>query len=169
MRVPIEMLVNYGIAETVLYLWKSDPLTFDVQRRREQAWIQLMESDRALAVTPALADHFVTAMKKNLPLRGIRPPVVGVEALAKWVYESPRRCPGVRLAYETQHRFRRDRGARAKASDLIDLARIYAVPYVDFYITDSAMMEYCRQAASEVGASYPQIFGDLKAVLSHLS
>ena len=74
MRVPTDILVNYGIAETVLYLWKSDPLTFDVQRRREQAWIQLMESDRSMAVTPDLADHFVTAMERNLPLRGPRPP-----------------------------------------------------------------------------------------------
>lgn len=169
MRVPTEMLVNYGIAETVLYLWKSDPLTFDVQRRREQAWTQLMESDRSLAVTPNLADHFVTAMTRNLPLRGIRPPLPGMESFAKWVYESPQRCPGVRLTYETQHRFRRDRGARAKASDLIDLARIHAVPYVDFFVTDSAMMEYCRQAAEEIGISYPQLFGDLKAVISHLS
>ena len=71
-RVPTDMLINYGIAETVLYLWKSDPLAFDVQRRREQAWVQLMSSDRGMAVIPDLADHFDTAMARNLPLRGIR-------------------------------------------------------------------------------------------------
>ncbi len=143
-RVPTEMLVNYGIAETVLYLWNSDPLTFDVQRRREQAWIQLMEGDRSMAVTPDLADHFVTVMERNLSLRRIRSPAFGIEKLARWVYESPSRCPGVRLAYETQHRLRRDAKTRARASDLIDLARIQAAPYVDFFVTDSAMMMYCR-------------------------
>ncbi len=169
MRVPTEMLVNYGIAETVLYLWKSDPLTFDVQRRREQAWIELMDSERSRAVTPDLADHFTVAVARSLPVHGIRPPAAGVKRFGKWVYEVPSRCPGVRLTYEAQHRFRRDRRARAKASDLIDLARVHAVPYVDFFVTDSAMMEYCRQAAAEIGVSYPQLFGDLKAVLSHLS
>jgi hypothetical protein len=168
-RVPTEMLVNYGIAETVLYLWKSDPLAFDVQRRREQAWIQLMGNDRSLAIIPDLADHFATAMARNLPLRRIRPPAVGIEKFARWVYESASRCPGVRLVYETHHRLRRDTKTRARASDLIDLSRIHAVPYVDFFVTDSAMMMYCRQAATEIGASYPQLFGDLKAIISHLS
>ena len=85
------------------------------------------------------------------------------------VHESPTRCPGVRLVYETQHRLRRDIKTRARASDLIDLSRINAVPYVDFFVTDSAMMTYCRQATAEISASYPQLFGDLKAVISHLS
>jgi hypothetical protein len=169
MRVPTEMLVNYGIAETVLYAWRSDPLAFDVQRRREQAWIQLMDNDRSMAVIPDLADHFATAMARNLPLRRIRSPGVGTEKFASWVYESPSRCPGVRLVYETQHRLRRDAKTRPRASDLIDLSRIHAVPYVDFFVTDSAMMMYCRQAAAEIGASYPQLFGDLQAVISHLS
>jgi len=53
--------------------------------------------------------------------------------------------------------------------NLIDLSRINAVPYVDFFVTDSAMMTYCGQAAAEIGASYPQLFGDLQAVITHLS
>jgi hypothetical protein len=95
-HVPTDMLINYGIAETVLYLWKSDQRTFDVQRRREQAWVQLMHSDRGMAATPDLAEHFETAMTRNLPLRGIRAPALGTEQFARWVYESPLRCPGVR-------------------------------------------------------------------------
>lgn len=139
----------------MLYLRKSDPLAFDVQRRREQAWIQLMQSDRGTAVNPDLADHFETAMARNLPLRGIRSPALGTAQFARWVYESPLRCPGVRLVYETQHRLRHDAKTRARASDLIDLTRIHAVPYVDFLVTDSAMRMYCRQAAAEIGVPYP--------------
>jgi len=101
-------------------------------------------------------------------MRTIRPPAGGTERFARWLYESPSRCPGVRLVYETSHRFRRDRQARPKASDLIDLARVNAVPYVNFFVTDSAMLTYCRQAAAEIGLSYPQLFGDLRAVMSHL-
>ena len=70
------------------------------------------------------------------------------------MYESPSRCPGVRLSYETLHRFRRNRQDRPEASDIIDLVRIAAVPYVDFFITDSAMTDYCQQAAKEIGHPY---------------
>lgn len=168
MRVPVEMIVNYGITETILYLWKSEPLAFDVQRRREQEWIRLVESDRSMVVTPRLADHFVTALERTLRTHGIHPPEGAAEKFGRWVYDSPSRCPGIRLAYETQHRFRRDRQARASASDIIDLVRINAAPYVDFFITDSAMMMYSRQAATEIGVCYPQLFGDLDAVISRL-
>jgi hypothetical protein len=167
-RVPTRMIVNYRIAEVIRYLWKRDRQIFDAQRRRERDWVWLMESDRAFTSPPALRDHFVTAMARNLATHRIRPPAVGAERFARWVYESPSRCPGVRLAYETHHRFRRDRTARPGASDIIDLARITSAPYVDFFVTDAAMMTYCRQASEEIGRVYPQLFGNLQAVLSHL-
>ena len=31
------------------------------------------------------------------------------------------------------------------------------------------MMTYCRQAAAEIGMSYPQLVGDLPAVMSYLA
>jgi len=167
-RVPTRMIVNYGIAEAIRYLWNSDPHTFDVPRRRQREWISVMESDRALTSPPTLRDHFVTAMGRNLATHRLRPPTEGVEQLARWVYESPSRCPGIRLVYETYHRLRRDRMARPGASDIIDLARITAVPYIDYFIADAAMMTYCRQAAKEIGHQYPQLLGNFHAVLSHL-
>lgn len=58
--------------------------------------------------------------------------------------------------------------ARPSASDIIDLARIPAVPYVDYFVADAAMMTYCRQAAKGIGRPYPQLLKDFHAVLSHL-
>jgi hypothetical protein len=58
--------------------------------------------------------------------------------------------------------------AHPAASDIIDLARVPSVPYVDFFITDKKMMMYCSQAAKEIGRLYPQLHGDLEAVLSYL-
>jgi hypothetical protein len=58
--------------------------------------------------------------------------------------------------------------ARRRASDLVDLAGAKAVPYVDFFLTDAAMMTYCRQAAAEIGRPYPQLFGNFREVVSHL-
>jgi hypothetical protein len=165
-RVPTRMIVNFGIAEAILYLWNHDQHAFDVQRRREAEWIEVMERDRALARPPSLRAHFATTMIRNLATYQIRPPSAGARPFATWVYESPSRCPGVRLVYETHHRFRRDRMARPGASDIIDLARIAAVPYVDYFIADAAMMTYCRQAAGEIGTPYPQLLGDFQAVMS---
>ena|SRR5271166_1368888 len=107
-------------------------------------------------------------MSRDLETHSIQPPAAGVEPFARWVYESTARCPGVRLAYETYHRFRRNRSARPRASDVIDLARIASVPYVDFFITDAAMMDYCRQAAADIEQTYRQLLGNLRTVMSHL-
>jgi len=116
-RVSTAMIVNFGMAEVIRYLWNHDPGMFDVQGRRERDWIWVMENDRAMSSPPSLGDHFVTMMIRALATHRILAPKAGAEPFARWVYESPSRCPGVRLAYETQHRFRRDRGARPGASD----------------------------------------------------
>jgi hypothetical protein len=166
-RVPTAMIINFRMAEVLDYLWHYDPHIFDVQRRREREWIWVMESDRAMH-PPKLGDHFVTMMSSTLAQHRIPPPTAGVEPFARWVYESPSRCPGVRLAYEAQHQFRRDRGARPAASDMIDLGRVKSVPYVDFFVTDAAMMTYCKRAAVQIGRRYQQLLGDLRGVMSHL-
>jgi hypothetical protein len=168
MLVPTSMIVNYGIAEGILYLWRSDPHIFDVQRRRKADWQRMMEADRALVAPPSLEENFVKKMAGDLFVHRIRFPIARVGALAHWVYESPNRCPGIRLQYEAQHQFRRDKTSRTSASDIIDLARIPAVPYVDFFITDKSMMGYCRQAAKAIKRPYPQLFGNLSALLASL-
>jgi hypothetical protein len=168
-RIPTEMLVNYSIWEAIYYMWHRDTKIFDVQRRRESEWIETIGSDRALRDPPTLPDHFVTAMERTLRTHGIPTPSEGVQPFARWVYESPTRCPGFRLAYEAQHRFRRNLTAKPCASDLIDLARVAAVPYVDFFVTDSEMMDYCQQAAREMRCPYPQLLGNFRTVLTHVS
>jgi hypothetical protein len=166
--VPTSMIVNYGIAEGIIYLWRSDPHIFDVQRRRQADWQRMMEADRALVSPPSLEENFVKKMAGDLYTHQISFPIARVGELARWVYESPNRCPGIRLQYEAQHQFRRDRTSRTSASDIIDLIRTPAVPYVDFFITDKRMMGYCRQAAKAIQRPYPQLFGDLGTLLASL-
>jgi hypothetical protein len=167
-RIPTTMIINYRMAEVIYYLWHYDPQIFDVQRRREPDWIWVMESDRAMTRPPKLGDHFVTMMSSALAEHKISPPTAGIEPFARWVYESPSRCPGVRLTYEAHHQFRRDRGARPATSDIIDLGRMKSVPYVDFFVTDRPMMNYCKRAAVEIGRPYRQLLGDFRGVMSHL-
>jgi hypothetical protein len=168
LRIRTEMIVNYRIWDTIDYLWKYDPAMFDVHRRREAEWKWLMSSDRAISDPPDLSDHFVTAMHRDLATHAIQPPTAGIERFARWVYESATRCPGVRLAYETHHRLRKNLTAKTHASDLIDLARISSIPYVDFVVTDKEMMDYCRQAATEIGLSYGRRLGSLRTILCEL-
>ncbi len=167
-RVPTTMLVNFRIWEAIDYMWKHEPQSFDVQRRRAKEWAWLLESDRSMTDPQKLREHFPTMMQRALATHRISPPSLGTEAFAKWVYDSPSRCPGIRLQYETQHQLRRDRNTRPRASDIIDLIRITAVPYVDFFVTDMAMIKYGRKAAAEIGRPYGQLLGDFRTVLAHL-
>jgi hypothetical protein len=169
MRIRTEMIVSYPMAECILQLWRSDQNIFNVQRRREREWHQIMKADRSLVALPSLEDNFVKKIRGDLPLHRLRFPPDRVETFARWVYESPDRCPGIRLQYEAQHRFRGDKMTKTSASDMIDLTRIPAVPYVDFFITDKRMMIYCRQAAKVIDRPYPQLVGDLSDVIAQLS
>jgi hypothetical protein len=148
--VPTTMIVNLRLFETIQCLWNSDPHIFDVQRRRELEWIRMLKEDREMAKPPELQDHFVTMIARALEKHRIRSTDADAEPFARWVYESSARCPGVRLTYETYHRFRRDKNTHAEASDIIDLARIPSVPYVDFFVTDKKMIGYCSRAVKDV-------------------
>lgn len=169
MLVPTAAIVSYKMSECILDLWRRDRQIFDVQRRLETRWRRLMEADRAMVDTPSLADNFVKKLAGDLRNHGVAFRPNRIEALGQWVYSSPDRCPGIRLQYETQHQFRRDKNSSARASDLMDLTRIPAVPYVEFFITDKRMMEYCPRAAKLIGRTYTQLLGDFRAVLSALS
>jgi hypothetical protein len=166
MRIP---LLNVGTAETMLEMWRRDRDTFSVHRRRYAEWMRMMRRDRSIPQVPKLGDHFVVATRRNLELHGLRIPSDEIEELARWIYSSPPRCPGVRMGYETQHRLRRDRNTGLKPSDIIDIFRVHALPYVDFFVTDKRMMKYCREAAKEIGGSWNhQLLGTFDEVLDHL-
>lgn len=168
-RVNTDTILNFQSWDVIIYAFQQDPETFNVQRRLEQGWTALMEADRKLKNPPAPSDHFVTTMSRNLKTHSLPPPAAGVEPFARWVYDSPSRCPGIRLAYETQHRFRKNLEARPRASDLIDLVRIAAVPYVDFFVPDGAMLNYCRQAVRSLALPYQGRLGDIATLISRLT
>ena len=86
-------------------------------------------------------------------------------AVPKWVTQLPSRCPGLRLAYETHHWFRRNQTARPRASDLIDLGPVAAVPYVDYFVTDCEMLDYYGTAARELGHDYDQGLGNIAVAI----
>jgi hypothetical protein len=168
MPVDTDMLVNRKIWDVIIYEFRQDPETFNVYRRLEQKWIATMKADRMLENPPALSDHFVTTMSKYLDKYRLQALTAGVEPFARWIYDSPSRCPGIRLTYEAYHCFRKNLGARARASDITDLQRIIAVPYVDFFVTDGAMLNYCRQAVQSLALPYRERLGDFATTISRL-
>lgn len=166
--VPTQMIVNLGIWDAIYYVWRVEPEALNVHRRREQQWIQLVEADRFLEKRPGLPEHFITVLRRDLFTHGIAMPT-DMEAFGRWVYKSPERCPGLRLAYEVHHRFLKNAGDRPLASDLVDLARMSAVPYVNVFITDKAMLDYCRQASRALDDRYRERFATLEEARASLA
>jgi len=166
-RVDTGMIVNLRIWDAIYEVWRVEPEAFNVYRRRERDWMALMEADRALERPPRFSDHFATVLAKDLATHGIPEPA-DIESFGRWVYKSPARCPGIRLAYEAHHRFRANVADRPQASDIIDLGRVAAIPYVDFFVTDGSMLDYCRQASRGLGDRYSGLFGRFSDALARL-
>jgi hypothetical protein len=71
-RIDTHVIVNLRIWDVIIHVFRRDPEAFNVQRRREQEWIAVMEADRILENPPELSVHFVTTMNRNLQTHGLR-------------------------------------------------------------------------------------------------
>jgi hypothetical protein len=163
------LYLRYGLAETVFDLWTKDPRIFGGYRRYGERLIQLLEADRALVNPPTLKKNFIRKIRDDLRLYGITEPATGVVPLARWIYAVPSRCPGVRLRYEVYHEMRRNKAAKVKPSDMVDLLRISALPYVDIITMDAPMMTYTSQVIRKLAVDYEShIFSDLEGAFSRL-
>jgi hypothetical protein len=131
---------------------------------REQERITLTEADRVLEKPPALPGHFVMKTNRNLHTHGLWAPTPE-SSRSQVGDELPSRRPSLRLAYETHHWFRRNQTARPRASDLIDLGPVAAVPYVDYFVTDCEMLDYYGTAARELGHDYDQGLGNIAVAI----
>lgn len=73
---------------------------------------------------------------------------VDLDGFARAAWERPEWCAGLRLQFEAQHAFERDTNTRPTASDMMDLARILDVPYVDVFSCDNSKRAYLSQLAT---------------------
>lgn len=144
---PTGVYLKHGLAETVFTIWQEAPELF----RWPKDWVDrlqaVMTADRTLPTTPSVASHFREKLRRELQLYGIAEPPSGIQEFADWIYESPARCPGLRLGYEVYHHLRRNAGDRPTASDFGDFAHVCCLPYVDLITLDRRMADYVRRSA----------------------
>lgn len=165
--VPTRRLIGVKLIEVAFWLWQDTPKNFQITEKFTTAFQRLFSADRALAETPPLEVHFQTVIQRYRARYKLRPPSAGIQLLADWIYQNPKRCPSVRLVYEMYHKILKNRGYVPDNSDIADLHHISCLPYVDLMTMDVRSLEYLRQVSSNLGIPYiDQVFKDMKDVLA---
>jgi len=166
---PTSLYPNYGLAETVFEIWQRAPQVFHWPSELVNRLRSGMATDRSMASPPTVASNFRKKIRLDLELDEISPPPCRLDDFADWIYETPTRCPGVRLSYDVYHQLRRNVGDQPSASDFGDFAHVQCVPYVDLITLDRRMAVYV-QRATRGWANDPsgKIRHDLRAVVREL-
>jgi hypothetical protein len=144
---PTSSYLRHGLAETVLTISQEAP---DLFRREGLPLAQLrtvLESDRAITNPPTLSDNFREKIRRDLQGYGVAAPGTSIPDLADWIYASPARCPGLRLAYEVYHQIRRNIEDAPEISDFADFAHVLCLPYLHLATLDRRMATYVHQAS----------------------
>ncbi len=161
------MYLHFPLSEIVWTISQSQPSVFEEKPQREQRLRRMLSEDRSVAPSISLRRHFGVKLGRDIRGYGIPDPDGGCEALAEWIYESPKRCPSLRLDYEVYHALRRNATDPGHLQDFEDLGHIRCVPYVDVMTLDRRMSEYVRQVGSRVGDSFgDRVEPDLDAVIA---
>lgn len=146
---PTAHYLNHGLAETVYTMWQGDRELFRWNMGQVNSYQSGMAMDRNLPTPPTLARHFREKLRRDLKLYEIPPPHGGLDAFADWVYQTPTRCPAVRLGYEVYHQIRRNITDQPTASDFGDFAHLSNLPYVDRMTLDRGMADYVQRATKD--------------------
>jgi hypothetical protein len=64
------------------------------------------------------------------------------EGFVEHLWARPDWCPAARLSFEVAQLFQADTATRGRSSDIEDLVRIKAVPYVDSFVADASKRSY---------------------------
>lgn len=160
---PTRCFLKYRLAETVFDLWRYNPRIFCRYKELAAKMRNSVINDRNIQNPPSPTANFTKKVALDFQLDRLPLPAAGFEALASWIYNSPSRCPGIRVAYETYHRLVRNSTDIPKDSDLVDILRLYSLPYVDAMTVDRRILNYVKQARG-LNLS-PKLFSDLKAIM----
>ena len=109
----------------------------------------MLTEDRKVAASISVSGFFGTKLGRDFKTYGIPEPAVGVESLAAWIWETPTRCPALRLDYEVYHQIRRNTTDQGYLQDFEDFAHVKCVPYVEQATLDRRMAGYIRQVTRD--------------------
>lgn len=166
---PTAHYLNHGLAETVFTMWQGDKQLFRWNEGQVNSYQSVMAMDRNFPTPPTLAQHFGEKLRRDLNLYEIPHPYGGLDAFANWVYQTPTRCPAVRLGYEVYHQIRRNITDQRTASDFGDFAHLSNLPYVDRMTLDRGMADYVQRATKGWKGDLPgTVRHDLDSILREL-
>jgi len=169
---PARVLVNQKLDDLVFMLWRQRALS-PVHRRWGAILRQQFKQDRGLParVRKGIRKNFRQALRRHLAMFSIAHPEETVGELADWIYRNPTRCPGHRFAYDVRQELMNNLTEDVTENDILDIAHVEAVPYVECITMDRNTAALCRSVAKRLKKSHPnlgyekRIFTSLKDLL----
>lgn len=162
--------IHFPLAEIVFTLWAKDPNVLRLPHGQAEYLRKQFAYERSMENRDSVARNFITSIKKKLQFHGLSRSGLDNEQFAQWVYESPSRCPALRLSYEVYHAIQKNLGDVPKDSDIPDFAHLMCTPYVDLITLDRRIRNYVGQVASRIGLPYKdKVCKDVGAVLDKLA
>jgi hypothetical protein len=157
--------IKYGLAHTIFELWQEDPRLFQPYTAESRQLETIRNHDRSRSDYRHHDRNFSNTVARDLKLYNIAFPQEAVNDLAAWIWESPNRCPSLRLGYEVFHKIVRNVTDSGEDSDIPDFGHGDCVPYVDAITLDRRMRGYVEQADRSMGTEYSQkLFGDVNEI-----
>ena len=146
--------IGYSLAQVIFELWRVDENLFAGYPSHAKRLRVLLDSDRKRTDYKRHDLNFPNTVVRDLRLYGIRFPHESTDALSKWIFENPSRCPALRLGYEVFHKLVRNLTDSGENSDIPDFAHISCLPYVDAITLDNRMRGYVAQVDKSIGTNY---------------
>jgi len=147
---------DYRLADIVSEMFKQQPELFQPAPKHVAAFTSALSLDRSRAKTTRSRK-----MRSNLEeslagfLKGESIPRGGAAGLAAWIWESPVRCPAMRLIREAGKAMSRNASYKARGGDIFDLSQLSAIPYVDALTLDRAMLDLYSRVERVLSALSP--------------
>jgi hypothetical protein len=153
---------SQGIFESVTHLWRTAPealLHFhryqEILSEEQVVGKAVTPSSPTLEAGPNRESHFARHLERQLKLHGFTLPLSKTTAFADWVYANPRRCPGLRLAYEVGRELAAAERTVAPDTGLHGLGHLNAIPYVERATLGDQLYRHCRSVSGQLRSAHP--------------
>lgn len=169
---PTRHYLNYPLAEIAFDLWQSKPSTLRSSPRFGEALRGAVEARRSTSAVAGDRREFVQSIveiaRSHVPF-GLDIEGVNLEELGSWLWDDPRRSPGISLWFKVRHQLFRNKSDRIKDFDVADLSWMWLLPYVQVATLDRRMKGYVERAVATGSiAQCAAVFGSLREVLDSL-
>lgn len=151
--------IDFRLHEIVYWINRTNPKAFSPPSQHLPALREQFRMDRAAlrAGQAPARQHFIGAIKRHAATHRVSLPSSREDEFAKWVYQNPDRCPGLRLAHETLRAILTNYADIPETGDFSDLAHVYALPYVGVATMDRRMRHYCSVASRKIARFGSQV------------